>query len=471
MRTGIDTRREEIRTRFAPSPTGLLHVGSVRTALFNYLFARVHGGKLVLRIEDTDVERSSAAFEKAALEDLEWLGLRWDEGPDNGGSGPYRQSERLDIYRGYAAGLVQRGLAYRCWCAKERLEELKRSQISKGLPPRYDNRCRYIEGPDAPEGVAPVIRFKVPERIVRFTDAVHGPLTFDSRVIGDFIIIGSDAIASYNFAVVVDDALMSITHIIRGDDHISNTPRQMLLFEALGFAPPYYAHIPLVLSTDRTPLGKRDESASIRSLRGEGFLPEAVLNTVARLGWTPAPGLLCLDEMARSFSLKRLSRSPSVFDIESLRHFNRLSIEGADPVRLIELSGIGVEGVDEERLKEIVGLLRHNAATLNDLKRLMEPFIGKGMAVTEEARAILREPYARAVIRAARAVVEGLSAIDEAAYARVIKGVKEATGEKGRRLFMPIRCALTGQTEGIELVNVFKILGRERAMERLKGFE
>ncbi|MBI5901926.1 MAG: glutamate--tRNA ligase [Deltaproteobacteria bacterium] len=471
MRAGIDTRRGAVRTRFAPSPTGLLHVGSVRTALFNYLFARAHGGKLVLRIEDTDVERSSAAFEKAAIEDLEWLGLRWDEGPDNGDSGPYRQSERLDIYRRYADGLVQRGLAYRCWCTKERLEGLKRYQVSKGLPPRYDNRCRHIEAQDAPEGVAPVIRFKVPERVVRFADAVHGPLSFDSRVIGDFVIIGSDTIASYNFAVVVDDALMSITHIIRGDDHISNTPRQALLFEALGFAPPFYAHIPLVLSADRTPLGKRHESASIRSLRGEGFLPEAVLNTVARLGWQPAPGLLCLDEMASSFSLDKLSRSPSVFDIESLRRFNRLSIEGADPVRLIGLSGIGMEGADKERLREIVGLVRRNAATLNDMKRLLNPFTGEGMAVTEEARAILREPYAKAVVRAARAGVEGLDSIDEAAYDRVIKGVKEATGEKGRRLFMPIRCALTGDTEGIELVNVFRILGRERAIERLKCFE
>lgn len=471
MRAGADTRRTTVRTRFAPSPTGLLHVGSVRTALFNYLFARGNGGKLVLRVEDTDVERSRAVFEKAAIEDLEWLGLAWDEGPDKGDSGPYRQSERLDIYRRYAGGLVQKGLAYRCFCSKERLEELKRHQVSKGLPPRYDNRCRDIETRDAPEGVAPVIRFKVPERTVRFTDAVHGPLTFDSRVIGDFVIIGSDAIASYNFAVVVDDALMAITHIIRGDDHISNTPRQVLLFEALGFAPPTYAHIPLVLSADRTPLGKRDESASIRSLRGDGFLPEAVLNTVARLGWAPAPGLLSLDEMARSFSLDRLSRSPSVFDIESLRRFNRLAIEGADPIRLIEISGINGAGADEERLREIVGLLRHNAATLNDLQRLLNPFIGEGTEATEEARAILREPYAKAVIRAVRAVVEGLDSIDGTAYDRVVKGVKEATGEKGRRLFMPIRCALTGQTEGIELVNVLKILGRERAVERLKGFE
>lgn len=471
MRAGADTGRETVRTRFAPSPTGLLHVGSVRTALFNYLFARANKGKLVIRIEDTDVQRSSAEFEKAALEDIEWLGLRWDEGPDGGGRGPYRQSERLDIYRGYADVLVEKGLAYRCFCTKERLDELKRSQISKGLPPRYDNRCRSIEGPDAPDGVVPVIRFKVPERPVRFTDAVHGPLSFDSRVIGDFVIIGSDAIASYNFAVVVDDALMSITHVIRGDDHISNTPRHVLLFDALGFAPPSYAHIPLVLSTDRTPLGKRDESASIRSLREDGFLPEAVLNTVARLGWQPREGLLGLDEMASSFSLKRLSRSPSVFDMETLRHFNRLSIEGADPARLVGLSGVGAEGVDGERLKEIVGLLRHNAATLNDLKRLLNPFTGEAMAMTEEALSILREPYASTVIRAARAVVEGLPAIDEAGYATVIKSVKEATGEKGRRLFMPIRCALTGQTEGIELVNVFKILGRDRAVERLKGFE
>ncbi|MFQ5735480.1 MAG: glutamate--tRNA ligase [Thermodesulfobacteriota bacterium] len=260
-----------VRTRFAPSPTGHLHIGNVRTALFNWLFARHFNGEFVLRMEDTDTARSDAAFEDSIIEDLSWLGLEWDEGPggprggwggwgagSNGPHGPYRQSERLAIYDRHAAALLDKGLAYRCYCSKERLEALKAEQMKKGSPPRYDNRCRSLSPSEIPAGAAPLIRFMVRGRSVRFKDGVHGRMAFDTSAMGDFVIIGSDGVASYNFAVVVDDSEMGITHVLRGDDHLSNTPRQILLFEALGRTVPHYHHLPLVLSPSRSPLGKRD---------------------------------------------------------------------------------------------------------------------------------------------------------------------------------------------------------------------
>ncbi|MFZ3071984.1 MAG: glutamate--tRNA ligase, partial [Thermodesulfobacteriota bacterium] len=277
-----------VRTRFAPSPTGLLHVGGARTALFNRLFAKNEGGVFILRIEDTDTSRSSKKYEEALMQDLSWLGLEWDEGPDKGGPfGPYRQSERLDIHLDYSRKLLNEGKAYLCYCSKERLEELKASRLKKGLPPRYDKRCRNGRPEGVPAGAGAAIRFKASGDKIEFEDMVHGRLSFEGAGMGDFIIIGSDNVAAYNFAAAIDDSLMRITHVIRGDDHLSNTPRQIMILNALGFAPPSYGHIPLVLSKDKTPLSKRDAKTSIAALRESGYLKEAVLNSAARLGWSP----------------------------------------------------------------------------------------------------------------------------------------------------------------------------------------
>lgn len=458
-----------VRTRFAPSPTGDLHIGSARTALFNWLFARKTGGRFVLRIEDTDIARSSRSFENTIMEDLLWLGLQWDEGPDKGGGfGPYRQSERLGIYRDYAERLVRDNRAYRCYCTKERLEELKERQIRAGVPPRYDGRCRGIKGPDIPAGVTPVIRFRVPEKTVSFVDGVHGSLSFDTKIFGDFVIIGSDGIAAYNFAVVIDDALMSITHIIRGDDHISNTPRQLLVFDALGFASPSYSHIPLVLSPDKAPLSKRDLSAALRGLKKEGFLGEAVINAIARLGWSPGDDFMGLDEMTRAFSVEKLSKSPSIFDIDKLKYYNKIAMEKIDSVSLLKLLTFTAD--NSEGLKDAVDSLKSNASTLKELKTLLEPFIGEAI-LSEEDRALLSEAGSKKVLKAFRGEAGKTEVFDEESYRRIIAAVKASTGEKGKRLFLPIRLALTGAHEGIELVNVLRLLGKKKVIERLERAE
>lgn len=457
-----------VRTRFAPSPTGELHVGSARTALFNYLFARSHGGAFILRIEDTDPERSAEAFEASILRDLRWLGLEWDEGPDVGGShGPYRQSERGALYTGKARRLLEAGAAYRCYCSPERLGEVNRARASRGLPPRYDGRCRDLKESDAPAGVKPVIRFRVPGGRVAFTDGVHGPMEFDPSAMGDFIIIASDGAPTYNFAAVVDDSSMAVTHVIRGDDHLPNTPRQILLYEALALDVPEFFHVPLVLGPDRAPLGKRHGGSTLSELRREGYLPGAVVNAMARLGWSPQEGLLTLDGLSAGFDAKRLSASPSVFDRARLTNYNRAEIERTPAAKLVEMLPRSLKG---ERtpgdLEEVVEAVKANASTLVELAELAGPFAGP-VSLTEEARTALSGPGAGKVLKALLAETEKVPEFEGTVPAEVIEKVKAATGETGRALFMPIRLALTGSEHGIELTRVLELLKKDRVAERL----
>lgn len=458
----------DVRTRFAPSPTGDLHIGNARTALFNYLFARRHGGRFIVRIEDTDTARSEASHEKTILADLGWLGLLCDEGPDRDGKyGPYRQSERLSIYHEQAARLFDRGSAYRCFCSKERLDSLKAEQIKKGVPPRYDNRCRnFNTGNETPPSSAPpVLRFAVPGGTVRFDDGVHGEVTFDASVMGDFIIMGSDAIPSYNFAVVVDDALMEISHVLRGDDHLSNTPRQLMLFAALGFTPPRYYHLPLVLSPEKTPLSKRDSASSVRSIREGGFLSGAVVNTIARLGWSPgSEASLSLEDLARSFDAERLSKSPSVFDLDRLKAYNKEAISNMPGPELLSMAGTTPAPLALAAAKAAGA----SAATIGEFIELMAPFTEDAPEPDAQAREALSSESAKAVLASLSEAVKGTGELDEEAYKCIMSEVKSKTGAKGKNLFMPVRAALTGRCEGIELVTVFKLLGRERIAARLK---
>src|SRR6478609_7177748 len=334
-----------MRLRFAPSPTGLLHVGNARTALFNWLLARGQGGRFVLRIEDTDRERSTAESERSILDDLRWLGLDWDEGPDReGGHGPYRQSERMAIYRAHADRLLSDGRAYHCFCSQELLETDRQAAMAAGQPPRYVGRCRGIDSATArarlKAGETAVIRFRVPDhRDVSFDDAVRGTVTISTDVIGDPVLLRSDGTPAYNFAVVIDDALMGITQVIRGEDHISNTPRQVLIYEAFGWTPPRFAHLSLVLGPDHAPLSKRHGATSVAEFREKGYLPEALVNYLALIGWSPGGGdeLLPLDELARRFSLGGVSHSAGVFDEEKLAWANRHYLKLAEPVRLAAL--------------------------------------------------------------------------------------------------------------------------------------
>ena len=461
----------KIRVRFAPSPTGYLHIGNARTALFNRLFAARYKGSFVLRIEDTDRERSTKAFEDSILEDLKWLGIDWEEGPDKGGAfGPYRQSERADIYSEYTDKLIDKGMAYPCYCTHDRLEELKKRQIKAGWPPKYDGRCRTLPMGERPKDVRPVIRFCAPEKTVAFEDMVHKRLSFDASIFGDFIIVGSDGIANYNFAVVIDDALMSITHVIRGEDHISNTPRQILLFDAFGLPVPRYAHIPLILGSDRAPLSKRHGAASIMELKESGFLPEAIVNHLCHLGLSPGREFLSMGEAVELFSLEMLSRSPSVFDIDRLKAFNRVYIEKADTARLMALAEPYLtEALRELPLQEAVEAVKGEAVTLKDIKTILLPLL-KGSPFDEDARKVLEEPHVGRLLKAVVEEVGRVSKIEADTYKEIMARLKQDTGESGKRLFMPIRAALTGSIKGLDLEKIFLLLGKEGIMEKMRRY-
>jgi nondiscriminating glutamyl-tRNA synthetase len=461
-----------MRVRFAPSPTGHLHVGNARTALFNWLLARGHDGTLILRIEDTDTERSTRESELAIIDDLRWLGLEWDEGPDvNGPHGPYRQSERLHLYASYAKDLVVARQAYYCFCSATRLEAERQAALAAGRPPKYSGRCRSIPPEEAQAkveaGAPAVIRFKVPETgDVVFRDLVRGDVRFNLEVIGDFILVRSDSHPNYNFAVVVDDALMEVTHVIRGEDHISNTPRQILLYRALGFKPPQFAHLALVMGPDHTPLSKRHGATSVAEFREKGYLPEALVNYLALIGWSPGENeeLLPVAELARRFSLEAVGHSAGVFDEEKLAWVNRHYMKLADPLRIsVEamryFQRLGfVRKSSPAALDYIASLLPMAAGSVDRLNeiparvRFIFEYDARASLGREDVRSVLHEPGARAVIDA---LAEELAArdrlMDKDAFRAAAARVRERTGQKGKALFHPIRVALTGDPAGPEL--------------------
>ena len=460
-----------MRVRFAPSPTGLLHVGNARTALFNWLLARGRGGTFVLLIEDTDVERSTRESEQGILQDLRWLGLDWDEGPDVGGShGPYRQSERLDLYRSYASELIEHGHAYYCFCSAEQLEADRRAALEAGRPPQYAGRCRDLD-PAASAGRLAlghpaVVRFRVPQnRTVAFEDLVRGTVQFETAVIGDPVLVRSDGNPAYNFAVVVDDALMEITHVIRGEDHISNTPRQVLLYEALRFAPPTFAHLALVLGPDHTPLSKRHGATSVAEFRSRGYLPESLVNYLALLGWSPGGGdeVLPAPELARRFALEDVGHSAAVFDVEKLAWVNRHYLRAAEPARLAELAmphfaaaGFVRNNTPEARayLSSVVPLASGSVDRVEQIApRLAFLFDFDPARACEhaEVQEVLNGAGAREVIVALAGELAAAPRLDREAFRAAAGRVKSATGLKGKHLFHPIRVALTGEAGGPEL--------------------
>jgi nondiscriminating glutamyl-tRNA synthetase len=459
-----------MRLRFAPSPTGQLHVGNARTALFNWLMARGQGGTFIVRIEDTDVERSTRESEQAILDDLHWLGLEWTEGVEIGGEhGPYRQTERLHVYRAHAIELLSMGKAYHCFCSAEQLEADRQDALKSGRPPKYTGRCRAVSREDARKrienGETAVIRFRVPDAgSVSFDDIVRGPLSFDMDVIGDFVLLRSNGVPAYNFAVVIDDALMQITHIVRGEDHISNTPRQVLIYEAFGWRPPIFAHVPYVLGPDHAPLSKRHGATSVKEFRDRGYLPEALTNYLALIGWSPGEGeeLLPLDELARRFRLENVGHSAGVFDPEKLAWVNRHYLKSADHRRLADLAlpylqqagWIGTAtSADVEFLTQIVPAAAASVDRLEQVPRRLS------FLFDYSAQRALDAPQIRDEANAARAVIDALAAelatsgplLDREAFRAAAARVREKTGQKGKALFHPIRLALTGEAEGLEL--------------------
>ena len=459
-----------MRVRFAPSPTGLLHVGNARTALFNWMFARANGGTFVLRIEDTDFERSSRESERGILDDLRWMGLEWSEGVEAGGDyGPYRQSERLHIYRAHAVELMSRGLTYRCFCSEEQLKADRSDALKHGRAPMYVGRCRDIASADArrrvENGEPAVIRFRVPQdRTVQFTDLVRGNVAFGTDVIGDPVLLRSDGIPAYNYAVVVDDALMAITHVIRGEDHISNTPRQLLLYEAFGWTPPAFAHVSLVLGPDHAPLSKRHGATSVREFRERGYLPEALTNYLALLGWSPGDGqeLMPLADLAARFRLEDVGHSAGVFDIEKLAWVNRHYLKGIDRSRVADLAvpllakagWLGTpSSADIEFLQTVVP---PGAATVDRLEQIPArlAFLFGYSAERTLAQDAVRTEAAQSrgvIVALAEELSQAAPLIDKESFRALAGRVRERTGQKGKALFHPIRIVMTGEQEGLEL--------------------
>ncbi len=468
----------QVRVRFAPSPTGYVHVGNARTALFNWLFARHHGGAFILRIEDTDVERSEPHYEARLLEDLRWFELDWDEGPDKGGAhGPYRQSERRELYARYAARLIEEGHAYSCFCSEAQLEAERQEALKAGRQPKYSGRCRKLPREEATRrmaaGEAAATRLKIVESAFTWNDLVHGPTSFAGDVIGDPILVRSDGHPAYNYAVVIDDHLMEISQVIRGDDHISNTPRQLALYRALGWEPPQFAHLSTILGADRARLSKRHGATSVEGFREMGILPEALRNYLALLGWSPADGkteILSDAELMRQFSLEHITKSPAVFDQEKLNWLNRHYLKESPRRRLAELSVpmLGKAGYLRESVSEmaldwlelVLDAVLKNLDYLGQLPsatKLIFEYSAESVARGEETRHVVEESASREVLKA---FIPQVLAARELTYERfrdIAKSVGKETGKKGKDLFHPIRVALTGAVSGPELEKLIPI--------------
>jgi len=471
-----------VRVRFAPAPTGLLHIGNARTALFNYLFAKRENGTLILRIEDTDAERSTDASIEAILRDLMWLGISWEEGPDGSGQdGPYRQSQRLSLYRDHSEKLLGEGKVYKCFCSPERLESLRKEQLSRGMMPKYDGKCRSLPEVERSkmesEGLRPVLRFHVGKGMVVFEDLVHGKMSFDTNGISDFIIVRSDGMAAYNFACVIDDHAMRITHVIRGEDHLSNTPRQILLYRALGWEPPVFAHHPLILGSDRSPLSKRHGATAVSQYREEGFLPEALLNYLALLGWTSPSGeeILSLERIVGDFSLSALSRNAPVHSRKKLEWLNSHYIRKMDQDRLaghllpyIERTGIPVDRQNQKYLNRISCLLKENLTLLSQVEEYLGVFFDPKFSFEEEAKNLLSSPGNRDILETVLQAVEDWADMEGDPGSALLARLEEKTGLKRKSLYALLRAGMTGKMKGPELAKILSLLGKERMVKRLK---
>jgi nondiscriminating glutamyl-tRNA synthetase len=461
-----------MRVRFAPSPTGHLHVGNARTALFNWLLARGQQGTFILRIEDTDLERSTRESEHAILEDLRWMGLHWDEGVEAGGLyGPYRQTERMQTYVDHTNRLVEEGKGYYCFCSADTLDAQRKAQLAAGLPPKYAGTCRSLPPGEAlrrkSDGEPAVVRLKVPEgRNVVFNDVVRGEVTFHTDVIGDPVLVRSDGVPAYNFAVVVDDALMKVTHVIRGEDHISNTPRQILLYEAFEYPPPAFAHLSLVMGPDHAPLSKRHGATSVDEFRRKGYLPEALVNYLALIGWSPGNNeeLLPADELARRFRLENVAHSAGVFDEDKLAWVNRHYLKLCAPDRLAALAepylrerGFLADELSADSKAWLEWILPTVAGSVDRLPQLADRieavFRWRAPAIPGEEEKIVAPVLAEVLLDAPRLV-------DRETFRAAANRVKDRTGLKGKALFHPIRTILTGAQEGPELDVIIPAIDR-----------
>ncbi len=458
------------RVRFAPSPTGYLHVGNARTALFNWLFARRQDGTFILRIEDTDVERSTTEYDRKLMEDLRWLGLDWDEGPDVGGEfGPYRQSQRLDFYGAHAEKLLKEDKAYPCFCSPEELEQERQKALDAGQTPVYSGKCCGIPTEESTQRVAAgeeaVIRLRTPdEGIISFHDLVRGTLQFDLSLIGDPILVRSNGLPAYNYAVVVDDFLMAITHVIRGEDHIQNTPRQILTCRALGFDPPVFAHLSMVMGKDNTRLSKRHGATAVDQFDKEGILPSALFNYLALLGWAPPDSreVLTKNELIGLFRLEKVSRSSAIFDYDKLAWINRQYIKTLPSRTKAEYAfphlkdaGLLPEKMSPGHwvwLEQVVEAFADKIDRFSQLPALFSSLFEFSLStMDDDAKEILKERCSLEVIRSFSDKIARVENLDNEMFGLMAKEIKEDTGCKGKDLYHPLRVALTAKASGLEL--------------------
>ncbi|MCA9473081.1 MAG: glutamate--tRNA ligase [Nitrospirales bacterium] len=461
----------EVRVRFAPSPTGSLHIGGVRTALFNWLFARQKGGTFILRIEDTDRDRSTDEAIQIILDSLEWTGLNWDEGP-------YRQTDRLELYRQYAMTLLEQGKAYWCVCTPEELEIRRKDAQARGDSIHYDGRCREKGLHNPPEPAA--LRFRSPQvGQTVIDDLIKGRIVFENQVLDDLILLRSNGYATYNFSVVIDDALMKMSHVIRGDDHVNNTPRQVTLFEALGFPVPQFAHLPMILGSDKSRLSKRHGAMSVLAYREMGYLPEALVNYLVRLGWSHGDQeIFSRQEMIDWFSFDHVQSSPAVFNPEKLRWLNAQYIRSSDPhhVAIYLTPHLKKEGYDETAFSRIPGgveglvsPLRERSETLLDMVNGAAPYLADTITLEESAaKKFLTPPIASSLKKFADRV-EAEGAFNKEVLERILKEILEEDGLKMGKLAQPIRVALTGGTVSPGIYEVMELLGKTRTLDRLQA--
>ena len=477
----------DLKVRFAPSPTGPFHIGGARSALFNWLVARHEGGKFLLRIEDTDLARSSRESEENIKESMRWLGLFWDEGIDvGGGNGPYRQTERLDLYKKEVERLIAEGKAYYCYCTQEEIEEERKAQMAEGKTPVYGGHCRHLTPEQIAkyeaEGRKPVVRLRVPtDEVYAFDDMVRGHVEFQSSGVGDFIIMKSDGIPVYNFAVVIDDAFMKCTHVIRAEEHLSNTPRQIAIYRALGYPIPKFGHISLILGADHKKMSKRHGATSVTAYKEMGYLPDAMVNYLALLGWAPKgeQEIFTREELIREFSMDRVSSNDAVFDIQKLNHINFQYMKKLGTAELtdfllpfLEKAGYVTLPLSAEKrawLESATEFLRDRISYGAEAPEQMKMFFTDVPAFEdEEVVSIMKKETSKQILSAYSASLEALPEFTEEAVTAAFKAVMKETGIKGKDAFEPVRIALTGVTKGPGMYTMMILFGREETLSRLR---
>ena len=480
-----NTNLKNVRVRFAPSPTGSLHLGNVRTAIFNWLFARHTGGKFILRIEDTDRERSTPESVNLIQESLKWFGLDWDEGPDVGGDfGPYYQMQRLDKYKKYINILIKKNMVYPCFCTPERLTEMRNQMQKQKLPPRYDGKCKNlskkeIEGLTS-QGIKHVLRFRVPTTgTTEFKDLIHGKISIENPIMDDFIIVKSNDGPTYNFACVVDDIEMKITHVIRGDDHISNTPKQISIYRALGINTPEFAHIPLILgSSDKAKLSKRHGAASPLEYRDMGYLPHALLNFLTLLGWAPGDNreLMNRNEIIENFSIEKINDRNVVFDSQKLDWMNgvyirKMSMEELVNIALGELKKTGLikdtKDVDIDKISKIVGLIQERLKKFSEIPQLINYFFDKPIYEEKAVRKFLKKDGVTQMLQELCKTIEKVEPFDIETLESAVREFIEKKGLKVGKVIHPVRVALTGRAASPPIFDVMQVLGKQTCLKRI----